>query len=100
MSKTGMIGQDTQDVLTQYTEGLISAIEFRSKLREIAGYEALVRSAPSEKTRLKHQAAYLRREMRKIHALQQQRAKVKALEQQLDNLQFEEQTRCSLGGQR
>ena len=80
--------------LVLYKDGIISDTEFR-RYCNMVGVSAPPKpyQPPSEKTRLKHEAQRLRRDMRKIQSLRNQRAKVEKLRAALDDLQYEEQNR-------
>src|SRR5271166_1205883 len=83
------IALDVKAKLEQYADGLITETELRWALRGLV--VPPVQRAPSEKTRLRNEAKYLRREMRKIQALRSQRGKVDKMRKALDDLQYEEQ---------
>ena len=73
--------------LVLYKEGIISDTEFRQYCSMVGvPMPATPYQPPSEKTRLKHEAKRLRREMAKIKKLRDQRGKVADLRRQLDDL--------------
>lgn len=87
------IGKRTQSALQEYTDGIIVESELKLLLHEIINGTTIPapKSAPSERTCLKHQTRYLNKEIRKVRRLLTQRAKVENLKKKLDDLKFEVQ---------
>ena len=80
--------------LVLYKEGIISDTEFRQYCSMVGvPMPAKPYQPPSEKTRLKNEAKRLRKAMRQIANLRNQRAKVEKLRAAFDDLQYEEQNR-------
>ncbi len=83
-----------EENLKLYRDGIITDTAMRELCHQV-GLPPLrpLYRPPQEKTRLKHEARRLNRELSKLHALQSQRLKVEALRKKLDDLQYDEQCR-------
>lgn len=83
------IGKRVEYYLGQYADGLLSVDEFAEALRTVAAKSAPRPYAPSEATKLRHQARALRKSIAKAKALHRQRDKVRALMVELNDLAHE-----------
>jgi hypothetical protein len=85
------LGARIEEKLNQYKDGIIREDQLKYELGMVIGeHQAEPRKMPTEKTRLKHEARFLLKQIRKHAALERQRAKVEDLRRVVRQIEINE----------